>query len=825
MRQLPAASKDVHITMTRNSWVSPALYWLGFMLLTVGFVINALWRGIALGPTLFLGALLLASLVLAFLLRRLLDCAMATVLLLLWLLTLAYFAGFAACLAVLLVALAAMGVGSLLVPDDRPARGSLCVLAGLALMCGVDGWLLPFPIHFRAVYVVVLLAVVFLRWRAIAPMLRTLPERWSAAVAAAPGMAVLALLTIGALSTYAWLPTLDYDSLAYHLNLPSQLVALGYYQMNAATNVWALSPWAADVVQAIAWVVGGVQARGVVDALWASLTLMLIWSLCGELGLRLGLRWLAVALYASVPMIACMLGSMQTEGPTAAVIAALALVIQHVRVPGRRDLLLVATLFGLLLALKVSNLMFAAPLGLWLLWRWGGRFPWRTLPVAVLLALILAGSSYLYALELTGNPILPVFNGIFHSPYFALVNFHDSRWNKGFHWDIIWRLVFHSSDYAERGTPILVLIALAGSLLVALAKPASRALALVAITGLLLPLYEIQYSRYAAPSLALLIPAMLCGVPLFDSVGRRNRLVLAGMCALVMLSLAYVSGATWQAASGAVRVRVIAGQSATIDRFAPERRMVQVVEDRYGETARVLILDRSKPFAAEFAGRAFALSWYDPQLLRWTQNVDADLTGQAWIGVFKRTGANLLMTARDNMPGALLTAIAKMNGSVVFETGNSLLWQIDTGKSAAFASSIPHGVSVTFGTTTAAPPAQTLVDAGVTLRCDPGAASKEHLVVSWGIQQQNHPARVRFGWSHCMQDGTVKASIHEAVRYRVTAVGMQARPGPSPGMGLAVADSQASLRRDLTAERDLSRQARHIFEFKKDKRLVGPVEL
>src|SRR5690349_17176949 len=108
MRQLPAASRDDHITMTRNSWVSPALYWLGFMFLTVGFVVNALWREVAPVPTLFLGALLMASLVLAFVLRRLLDCAMATVLLLLWLLALAYFAGFAACLAVLLVALAAM---------------------------------------------------------------------------------------------------------------------------------------------------------------------------------------------------------------------------------------------------------------------------------------------------------------------------------------------------------------------------------------------------------------------------------------------------------------------------------------------------------------------------------------------------------------------------------------------------------------------------------------------------------------------------------------------------------------------------------------------
>src|SRR6185437_13295713 len=52
-------------SMPHRSLVSPAFYWLGFALLIAGFLVNGLWRGIARGPTLFLGALLLASLVLA----------------------------------------------------------------------------------------------------------------------------------------------------------------------------------------------------------------------------------------------------------------------------------------------------------------------------------------------------------------------------------------------------------------------------------------------------------------------------------------------------------------------------------------------------------------------------------------------------------------------------------------------------------------------------------------------------------------------------------------------------------------------------------------
>lgn len=799
------------------------MFWLGFVLLAAGFVGNALWHGVARAPTLFLGELLLASLILAFALRRVLRCAMATALLLLWLLALGFFAGVAAGVAVLLLALAAMGLGSLLVPVAAPARGSLCILAGLALIAGIDGWLLPFRLHFRAVYVVALLSIVLLRWRAITPLLRGMPARWEAAVAAAPEMAVLTMLAVGAMSTFAWLPTLNFDALAYHLSLPSQLIKFGYYQMNAGSNVWAMSPWAADVLQAVAWMAAGVEARGAVDALWVGISLVLIWKLCGELGLRPGLCWLAAALYAAIPSVAYTLSSMQTEGPSAAVIAALALLIQYVRIPGRRELVLAAVLFALLLALKISNLMFAGPLGLWLLWRWRGRLPWRMLPFAALLALMLAGSSYLFAWKLTGNPVLPMFNGMFHSPYFQPLNYHDHRWDKGFHWDIIWRLVFHSGDYMAGGdaAPVVVLIALAGSLLVALARPASRPIALVAVVALLLPLYEIQYLRYAIPALVLMIPAMLCGLPLL-AVGR-DRLVNGGLCVLVILSLAYVNGISWQAKAGAVKLRVIKGSAAVIRQFAPERDLVRFVADRYDETARLLTLRQDAPIAAEFAGNAFALSWYDPQLGRWVRDADADRTGHAWSRVFERTGVNLLLTKRDRISPALMTAIDMAHGTIVFSAGDSLLWQLDVGKPGIVGSYGSHGVSVTFDTGKM-PLKQTLVDAAVILRCNSDAASSGYIVAHWIIAQQSRPAYEKYGWAPCRRNGTAQASIHIAVPARVTAVQLQVRPDPTIDMGLAVLESRASLRHDLTAERDLSQRARHLLEFKHDKRLVGPIE-
>src|SRR6185437_13715466 len=133
---------------------------------------------------------------------------------------------------------------------------------------------------------------------------------------------------------------------------------------------------------------------------------------------------LAVALYASLPLTVGAMTGMQTEGPTTALVAGIALLIQRSSKPDRRQLLAFAVLFGLLLAMKVSNLMIAGPLGLWLLCLWRARLPWSTLPVALLLLLLVAGSSYTYGWLLTGNPVLPVFNAIFRSPYYTPTNFH-----------------------------------------------------------------------------------------------------------------------------------------------------------------------------------------------------------------------------------------------------------------------------------------------------------------------------------------------------------------------------------------------------------------
>jgi len=595
-----------------------------------------------------------------------------------WSCALAWFSGFASVLSVALIAATTVAVGSALMPADREGSGALTMLVGLALLCGTTGWLLPFPVHSQVVYAAVMIVAVALRWRIVASTGLAMGASWSVAVAAAPRAAFFTITCIGLASTCAWLPVLSFDALVYHLALPSQLVQLGYYQMNAGSNVWALAPWAADVLQGLAWVLAGAESVGAVGALWFGLTLVLLWRMARELDLAPWLCWMAVALYGSLPIVAGLLVSMQAEGPTAAVLAGVALVIQSAKTPQRRHLVVVGVLFGLLLALKISNLMFAGPLGLWLLWRWRGRMPWRALPLTLSLACFVAGSSYVYAYVLTGNPVLPLFNGYFRSSFYPLADFHDQRWDTGLPWNLPWRLVFHSSTYDEAGNGIgpFVLIALGGSLLVALCRKRSAGLALVAVVAFALPLTQIQYLRYAVPALVLMIPSMLCGIRSGSMTPRHLRSVVFALCSVVIVSLMFVSSAMWQLKNGALLRMLGGGQERVIHRYAVERDFADMVRQRYGAHARTLLTDPERPYAAAFAGQGFVTAWYDPELSGLATNARATDATAAWSRLFDRSGANLVLVPGDRLSPGMKSAIDAYHGRSVLTLDGLELWEL-----------------------------------------------------------------------------------------------------------------------------------------------------
>ncbi|HRQ63872.1 MAG TPA: hypothetical protein PKZ76_03260 [Xanthomonadaceae bacterium] len=575
-----------------------------------------------------------------------------------------------ALLGTLLLVAAALALGDGIARRAR-AGSQLALLIGLALIAAGVAWLLPLKVHRDWIYALALVTIVVTRHAVLARQWRELRRHWRFAVAASPRMAALAVLALGLASTSTWLPTLQFDDLAYHLGLPAQLQSLGYYRMDPASQVWALAPWAGDVLHGVAQVLIGAEARGSVNLVWLAASAWLLAALCRSIGLPPTMAWLAVTLYASLPMTAMLMGGMQTEGPGTAVLLGLAPLIQRAeRGPRERVLMAAAALAGFLLALKAS---FGVPLllmGAWLLWQWRGRVPWPALPGALALGVLVGGSSYAYAWWLSGNPVLPLFNAVFASPYFPEWNFSDPRYTGTFGAAMLWRLVFES-DRTMEGWPGIggfQLIGLALVLPLALLRPRSRALLIVAASMCVALLVMAQYLRYAHPAMVLLLAPMLAG--LHAVAWRRVALVCA--VGLAAFNFAYQANASWILRLGSVDMLIAAGADPDplLERFAPERLLVRDLPRH----ARVLVAGR--PYTAELAGRGFSATWYDQELQAAAMALARTKDEQHLRTFLREYGFTHVLIGGKSFPPGLGAGLDAIGARRVGQHYDAVLWEL-----------------------------------------------------------------------------------------------------------------------------------------------------
>ena len=332
------------------------LLWAGMAACALGLAVHRMWE--ALPFPRFFEHLLLALLALAaaWPLQRWLHWNRATALLAVWLVALALFAGFIPLLAMGLLAAAAIAIGSLVI------RGPIALPVGLAIIAGTLGWLLSWPIHHRVVYATACIGLIGWRRAVIVDVARSAWRQFDEAARAAPRGSTLAILLLGLASTGAWLPTMQYDDVVYHLGLPFQLQETARYAMDATLQVWALAPWGGDVLHGVVQVLADGEARGALNALWLVLAASLAFALAATLGGDPTRRWWSVALLGSLPLSMSLAGGMQTELPAMALLPALAwLVLRDGDDVHPRALLAGAILFGALCGLKTMHAAVALP--------------------------------------------------------------------------------------------------------------------------------------------------------------------------------------------------------------------------------------------------------------------------------------------------------------------------------------------------------------------------------------------------------------------------------------------------------------------------------
>lgn len=637
----------------------------GAIACVLGFVGHRMWQWLPMprfGESLLLALLWLAM---AAGIARVARRRIAGVVALAGLLALVVMAGPVAVLSTLLLAAAAVAIGTWLVDDVATA-----FVVGAAVIAGAVGWLLPVPMHSAWLYAAAFGALVLLRRRALAAAVRAGVDAWRSAVDDAPRAWVGAALAVGLTSAAAWLPTLQYDDLAYHLGLPWQLMEHGRYALDASQQVWALSPWAGDVVQGIAQLIGRQEARGAVDAAWLFAIVAGTYRVAAALGATPAMRALAVALVATLPPLAALAGSLHTELPAAAVLLALAGLATR---PGNgaRRVVAVALLAGLLAGLKSIHLVAGFPLVALAAWRVRGGVRPHVVVAALLAFLIVAGSSYAYATLTCGNPVLPLFNGVFRSPCFAPVNFDDARWRPVPGVPLPWSMTFMTRAHLEgwHGGLGFALIALGGAAFAALVDRRTRALAVGALAAVVTPMVVIAYARYVVPGLVVLVPVAV--VAMARVLPARRAAVLG--IALCVLDLAFQANSQWILHTGGIKRALVAGgrDAALFARYAPERLAIARLR-AIAPTATVL--DLGAAAHAELAGRGRTTTWYAPALHAVATAADGDPTGAAWAAVLREARIDVvLMRAADATP-ARRAGLARVGAYSLLTEGPVECW-------------------------------------------------------------------------------------------------------------------------------------------------------
>lgn len=650
----------------RPSW----LLWGGGGACAGGMVGHGLLEAWA--PSRFVALVVVAGLAsaLAWALRRFAGMALAHGLAIAWLVALALLGGPLPLLATALAALAAIALGGLLLPRaDAAAQG----MVGIALGAGVLGWLLPWPLHMRATWLGAALLLVAWRHRALHAGLRALAGEWRRTVADAPRATALAVLVLGLASTGCWIPTSQHDDVGYHLLLPWSLQLDGRLAMDPDVHAWALAPWASDVVHAVPQLIAGAESRGAVNALWLVLGAIALWRLCAALGGGLRARALAVALFASLPLTAALAMGMQTELATAATLAWAALA--GLQPPSRRQLLAGCALLGLLVATKLAAAGFALVLLPWLAWRHRRVLDPATVAAGLLLVAALGGASYAYAWSIAGNPVLPLMNDVFGSPWFG-GRFEDTRWATGVHPALPWSLTFRTDRYLEAypGGGGFVLVALAGAWLLALWQRPTRALAALSLLMVLGLLVATQYFRYVYPPLVLALPALV--VAAMRAAPRGATALVLATCAANLL---FQANAHWMLRTGAVKDAVAAAgrDGPVLSVFAPERLVAAAIRARWADDGHrpgaVLALQLDFPLLAELGSAARTTTWYDPSLASAAAAADRDDSGEAWVALWRREGIADLVVREPRLSPAQAAALVRAGAERQFEV-NGVAW-------------------------------------------------------------------------------------------------------------------------------------------------------
>jgi len=575
---------------------------------------------------------------------------------------------------VAVLGLSATVLGRWMLKQHITADWSVHLLVGAGTLGTFTGLAAYLPINYPWLYGVLLSLPLLLGRKHVMSTARELLSLIRAVRAAqTPIQTALDVLICGFACLYvlvAFMPEVGHDALAMHLFVPSHMAQRHQWSFDASTYVWAVMPMLADWIYSIVYMLAGETASRLSNS---AFTLLVAWQIHNMTlwagGSASSARW-ACLIFLSTPLAFAESSSLHIESAWTAFMLAGTLAILKVssftpEITERLSQLLMAgLLLGFALASKAVTLSVLPVLLVVLLLQykaWAVQGIGKTLLLGSA-GLMLAGATpYVSAGYLTGNPVFPFFNAIFHSPLWPNINFEPpATFGRGMSWDTLYRMVFKSPEFIEgrigaAGFQWLLL----PTAVVALLLSGNRKALLIFLVGagaMFVTFHSTAYLRYVFPSFALF--SVILALPFSNGRIFPRSLAMVAGALLIMTNIRFIQAATYYGDIKPSALLSQAGRQMYLSERLPLRKMVDTVNVL--NTGHQPVAVFASPLMAGLGGDALYASWYN---LKWKNEFDTATSPSELARRLRQRQVNWLVIDLKSLPQARLDLLLNVSTS------------------------------------------------------------------------------------------------------------------------------------------------------------------
>jgi hypothetical protein len=415
------------------------------------------------------------------------------------------------------------------------------------------------------------------------------------------------------------LPDFGNDALAQHLFIPSYISAHKQWLFDFQSYIWACWPSSADWIFSILYVLGGETSVRLGN--FCFLLVLLGFLLC------LILRFISKdhALLGGIILLTTPLTYLEISTVfvefiwTIFILCGILMALLFYEKKLTKYLYVAFVFFGIALSTKMVTMALFIPLFPVLFYYIYKNFlgEYKTIIFNSLLILLFFGiEPYLISFIKTGNPVFPLFNGIFRSKYLPAINFNIPLYQS--HLDILSLrdVTFYSNRFIE-GNPgaigFVYFLFLPVTVAISLINQTkySRLLLFISLCYVFLVFQMQSYLRYIYPIFPLIIFYMLQSL---DSISQKMKslykIMIFFVWAFIFFGIPLFLSCTQSYRVFNTQAFLSAtGMDIFIRKHSPVRAAVMDINNDFSQDTRVAFF--SVPFAAGLKGHAIYANWYN----------------------------------------------------------------------------------------------------------------------------------------------------------------------------------------------------------------------